>query len=523
MTTEEKALRAMLDAGLESAEVYRKLGEALRLQKRFPEALRSFERAIAMGDESAEAMFGAGSAALDSEREAAAIRYLERAAAVLPDHHGVLHNLAKAQYAVGLVDEAVANFRAAERLHGGPLHRASLAVVIPGAPSATHSDVLAARQAYAVNDLPSPIGSFPSERRPGPLRVGYISSFFHAPNWMKPVWAVINRHDRERFAVHLVSDATPEECAKSGYKHDERDRFLSIRGVDNMRAASQIAGAELDLLIDLNSYSRPQRLEVLAYRPARVVAAWFNQYATSGMPCYDYLIGDPVVIKPEEEPFYVEKIVRVSTTYLTYEVAYPVPPVAQSQANGSVTFGCFASQYKLTPQVIRAWSAILNGAPRSKLLIKNGSLSVDSSRAALLSRFAANGVDSARIVLEAGAPHFDYLAAYDNVDLALDPYPYNGGTTTSEALWQGVPVLCFEGDRWASRQGASLLLAAGLDEFVARDEADYIARGIAFGNHGVPGDRLTMRARLAASKMMDTEGFTREMESIYRRLVRMED
>ena len=121
------------------------------------------------------------------------------------------------------------------------------------------------------------------------------------------------------------------------------------------------------------------------------------------------------------------------------------------------------------------------------------------------------------ITLEPGAPHYDYVAAYSRVDVVLDPFPYNGGTTTSEALWQGVPVLCFDGDRWAARQGASLLRAAGLDEFVARDEADYVARGIELGG-GFDDVRTTMRDRLAASSMMDTAAFARELESIYRRL-----
>ena len=116
-----------------------------------------------------------------------------------------------------------------------------------------------------------------------------------------------------------------------------------------------------------------------------------------------------------------------------------------------------------------------------------------------------------------GAPHYDFLASYSRVDVALDPFPYNGGTTTSEALWQGVPVLCFEGDRWAARQGASLLRAAGLDEFVAHDEADYIARGVQLGRKFAD-ERLQMRDRLLASSMMDTAAFARELEGIYRRV-----
>ena len=175
-----------------------------------------------------------------------------------------------------------------------------------------------------------------------------------------------------------------------------------------------------------------------------------------------------------------------------------MPPVEQAPArrNGHVTFGCFASQYKLTPQVVKAWAAILDGAPEAELLVKNRTMEAECNRVALLQRFTEHGVDPARITLEPGAPHYDYLASYSRVDVALDPFPYNGGTTTSEALWQGVPVLCFDGDRWAARQGASLLRAAGLDEFVAHDEADYIARGIQLGR-GFADERMTMREPVA--------------------------
>ena len=320
---------------------------------------------------------------------------------------------------------------------------------------------------------------------------------------MKPVWGLVNEHDRTGFAVHLLSDATEAECAAAGYRPDPRDTFVAIRGLDNEQAAERIAAAELDLLVDLNGYSALGRLPVVAYRPARAVAGWFNHYATSGMTTYDCLIGDSVVVHADEEIHYTEKIVRVSGTYLTFDVAYAVPPVEQAPArrNGHVTFGCFASQYKLTPQVVS-----MGRDPRRGPGARSSSGTEPCRRSATglsLQRFTEHGVDPARITLEPGAPHYDYLASYSRVDVALDPFPYNGGTTTSEALWQGVPVLCFDGDRWAARQGASLLRAAGLDEFVAHDEADYIARGIQLGQ-GFADERMTMRKRLTASKMMDT-------------------
>jgi predicted O-linked N-acetylglucosamine transferase (SPINDLY family) len=336
---------------------------------------------------------------------------------------------------------------------------------------------------------------------------------------MKPVLGLVNANDRTGFAVHLLSDATEEECAAAGYRPDPRDTFVAIGGLDNEQAADRIAAAELDVLVDLNGYSALRRLPVVAYRPARAVAPWFNHYAPSGLTAYDCLIGDWVVVHPDEEIHYSEKIARVPGTYLTFDVAYAVPPVEQAPARGKghVTFGCFASQYKLTPQVVRAWAAILDGAPEARLLVKNQTLREESNRVAFLQRFTERGIDPARITLEPGAPHYDYLAAYSRIDVALDPFPYNGGTTTSEALWQGVPVLCFDGDRWAARQGASLLRAAGLDDFVAHDETDYIARGIRLGR-GFDDERTTMRTRLAASSMMDTASFARELESIYQHL-----
>jgi predicted O-linked N-acetylglucosamine transferase (SPINDLY family) len=487
--------------------------------RRYAEALACFRAAHALGEEGFDVRFGLGSALLDTHREADAIAQLERAVALDPRHAGALHNLGKAQYGVGLVDESVASFRAALAENDDVLHRLALATVVPGSPSASHADVLAARRAFAESDLPAPRFRFPEERTLGPLRVGYLSAFFGSPNWMKPVWGLVNEHDRGGLAVYLLSDAREDACAAAGYRPDARDTFVPLRGLDNDAAAERVAALELDVLVDLNGYSSPGRLPLVAAHPARTVVAWFNQYATSGIPAVDAVIGDAVVVHADEEASYSERVVRVPGSYLTFDVAYPVPPVEEAPArtNGYVTFGSFASQYKLTPDVVRAWAAILDGAPGARLLLKNRAMHDEGNRAFLLGAFAAHGVDPARIALEPGAPHVDYLAAYSRIDVALDPWPYNGGTTTAEALWQGVPVLCIDGDRWAARQGASLLRAACLDGLVARDEADYVARAIELGG-GFADDRAAMRERLAASTMMDTAAFARAMEEIYRGL-----
>jgi predicted O-linked N-acetylglucosamine transferase (SPINDLY family) len=189
-------------------------------------------------------------------------------------------------------------------------------------------------------------------------------------------------------------------------------------------------------------------------------------------------------------------------------------------AAGHITFASLCSQYKITDEVIAAWAMILQEAPDSQLLIKNAALADPTNCAALLERFGRWQIPPNRILLEGPAPHKEFLAAYARADIALDTFPYNGGTTTSEALWQGVPVLTFNGDRWASRTARSLLLAAGLDDWCLPDRDAYIARAIALArSRATPAKlaalRATMRERLARSPAGDSAGLCRALESIY--------
>ncbi len=334
---------------------------------------------------------------------------------------------------------------------------------------------------------------------------------------MKPVWGIIDEHDRSRFQIVLISDTPLADC--KSYRPNPLDEFVDITGLTNDNAADRIEGLGLDLLIDLNSYSTVERLGLVARKPAPILVAWFNLYAASGIAAYDYLIGDETVVKPSEEEFYTEKIARVTGCYLTYRVQYPAPEVVPAPylRNGFMTFGSFASLHKLNPGVIAAWAEILRRAPSARLLLKNGLLQRTTVVDYIRKAFVAHGVGAERVQFSGRSSHFDFLGAYGEVDVALDPFPYNGGTTTSEALWQGVPVICFEGDRWAARQGVSLLRAAGLEEYAAGDLRGYVEKAV--GLAGDPGNlgalRAGMRERLLDSAVCDTAGFAREMEGLY--------
>ena len=252
-------------------------------------------------------------------------------------------------------------------------------------------------------------------------------------------------------------------------------------GSPTQALAQLIEEVQIDILVDLNGYSKPPRLGLFALRAAPVQVAWFNMFATSGLREFDYLVGDRHVIPDQEESFYTEQIVRVPGSYLTFEVGYPVPEISPLPclAAGFLTFGCLAPQYKITTEVIEAWSRILNASPTSRLVLKNVVLEQPAARDFVRGQFARFSIAPDRLDLEGPAEHYTFLERYAGIDVALDTFPYNGGTTTMEALWQGVPVLCFAGDRWASRISASLLREAGLAEFVAPDLEHHIAQAIA--------------------------------------------
>lgn len=509
------------------------LAEAHRAHQagRFAEAMAHYRVVLARRPESAEGWYGLGSAAQSLGAQGEAADALTRAIAFGAAAAPTRLTLGRALFALGQVEAAIDQYALVEGAPD-PDHRgmalANKAIALPGDPRADNAAVLRARRewARAENAAIKPPVQAPRRRRaPGEkLKVGYISSFFAAANWMKPVYGVVSRHDRTVFEVHLFADGGLP-AAEAGYREHDTDVVHRIRNADTAQLADYIRRIGVDLLVDLNGYSVPGRLGLYLRQPAPAILGWFNMFATSGMPGYGHIVGDEQVIPRREERHYSERVWRVPGSYLAFEVAYPVPDVAPPPclANGHVTFGCLGSQYKITDGVIAAWTAILARVPDSRLYLRNGELGEESNRKAVLDRFARAGIALARIDLDGRASHFDFLASYARVDIALDTFPYNGGTTTTEALWQGVPVLSFDGDRWASRTSKSLLVAAGLGAWCLADESAYVERAIALASDAAtPGKlaemRAGMRERLSASPVCDCERLCRALEDIYRRV-----
>ncbi len=466
---------------------------------------------------------------LRAGKHASALGLLESAVRERPDCAAARYHLARASFALGEVGRATRQLRASLRIRSDIRALRLLATIAPFDPHLDHAAILRYRRALGATVRRR--GGAPTEasvaRRPVQrvLRIGYLSSFFHSDNWMKPVWGLIDHHDASKVEVHLFSDS-PRASAVRRRALASGARVHDIARLDNEAAARRIARAGLDLLVDLNQYSRAGRLPLFSARLAPVVVAWFNIFGTSGIPDIDALIGDPWVVRDGEERWYVEQLVRLPLSSLTFAVDYPVPDVAPPPVlrNGFVTFGSLSSLYKVNDGVVDAWSEILKRTPGCRLLVGNADLGDPGNRRHTLGRFVARGIEPGRITLLGPAQHYEFLRNYDFMDVALDTFPYNGGTTTTEAIWQGVPVIAFSGDRWISRTSTSLLKNANLERFVCDDVRDYVETAVEWGS-GKRAEKLrelrrTMRLRLKASPATDCARLARCIEEVYGQLWR---
>jgi predicted O-linked N-acetylglucosamine transferase (SPINDLY family) len=359
-----------------------------------------------------------------------------------------------------------------------------------------------------------------AERR---LRIGYVSADFYdhpVACFLEPIFA---NHDRERFEIFLYSGVARADAVTErfrGYADGWRE-LARGRGAED---AGCIAGDRVDILVDLGGHTGGFLL-VFARAPAPLQVAYLGYPCTSGLPVMDWRLTDERADPPESQPFSSERLLHLPGSYFCYRPPgdSPDPVEAPALRAGRVTFGSFNNPAKITRAAIANWAAVLRAVPDSRLLLKFGGLDQPAMRERLEARFAEGGIASERLefrgVTKDRAAH---LATFNEVDIALDSFPYNGATTTCEALWMGVPVVSLRGETHASRMGWSLLSAAGLPELAAAGRDEFVARAVDLASdvERLAGLRRELRGRFAASPLMDEAGFTRNLEQAYRRIWR---
>jgi predicted O-linked N-acetylglucosamine transferase (SPINDLY family) len=253
-----------------------------------------------------------------------------------------------------------------------------------------------------------------------------------------------------------------------------------------------------------------------------VQASWLGYLATTGVSAIDYIIADVWTLPESEEPYFTEKVWRLPESYLCFTPPADSVDVGPLPAihNGYITFGSFNNLTKMNDTVVALWSQILAAIPDSRLYLKAKQLKEASVRQSVVERFAGHGIDAGRLILEGPVPRTDYLKPFQRVDIALDPLPYPGITTSVENLWMGVPVLTLAGKSFLSRQGVGLLMNAGLPEWIAEDADDYVVRAVLHASdlQKLSLLRNNLRQQVLASPIFDAPRFAKHFEAALRRM-----
>jgi protein O-GlcNAc transferase len=392
-------------------------------------------------------------------------------------------------------------------------------------PGADPAEILREANAYAERHAasltaaakPHPARSLEGRR----LRIGYVSADFRehpVAYFLEPILAA---HDHQGFEIFCYADVRQPDAVTrrlQGYA----DQWRSLVGSSDEEAAELIRRDGIDILVDLSGHTGGNRLPVFARKPAPVQASYLGYLGTTGLPAIDYYLTDAHADPPGlTDAHYQEQLVRLPECGFCYAPgpAPEVSPELPARQAGRVTFGSLNSVAKLSEEVLALWARVLAAVAGSRVVLRTGAGRRAEER--VRGGLAGHGVSPERVLLLGQtATRFDYLKLYQAVDLGLDPFPYNGVTTTCDALWMGVPVLTLAGGTCVSRQGVRFLRAVGLDELIAETPEAYVrlATEVAGDLARLSALRRGLRERMSHSPLMDAAQFTRHLEAAYRGL-----
>lgn len=418
----------------------------------------------------------------------------------------------------GEVDAALDAWRKADAFRDPDRHSLCLVATLKS-PRATNQSIFLANRDWARRHALQPDqwgpGRFPQWSAGERINLAYTSSFWDAEVIRYQILPFLRRHDRDRFTV------TAYVRGNSGpHLGDAVDDIRFVGGMADDAFVQQVRADGMHILVELNGHSPGHRFAAMGARCAPIQVSYFNNIGTSGVEQIDYLLGDAISIPTRDDEFYTEQVYRLPRCFFcaTYDPA-DLPPVAPppSLRNGYVTFGCFSSAGKINPELVALWARMLDRVPGSRFFIRNGDLTPPDNRDALARQFERHGIDRARLLICPGTSRQGVLDSYAEVDIALDTYPYCGGNTSAEALWQGVPVVTLTGDRFATAYGAAVLVASGLPELVAGTPEEYVslAAGLAGNSSRLTFYRNNLRRMVMEHGFSNADTFTAMMDAAY--------
>jgi predicted O-linked N-acetylglucosamine transferase (SPINDLY family) len=549
--------RRAVALGLDHAGVHNNLGLALAAAGRADQAVAAFRRASLLDPADPAALVNLGDALLGlgdidgAERALAAALRLDpalaaahlnlgnvwrkrnlladaaqsyrRAAVLAPDNPRAQGNLGLALAEAGRIGEAVPALRRAVALApGDPVAASNLCYALCYDARLDAAAVFAEHRrwnlAFGRPAAPAPDRPRQSGRR---LRIGYVSPDFRAHPVGCFVAGPIHHHDREQVEVFCYA-AVPRPDALTERLRAAADGWRDIAGLDDRRLAAAIRADGIDILVDLSGHMAGGRLAMFAQRPAPVQVSWAGYPFSTGADAIDWAIVDAAVAPPGAEALFSERLYRLPRVWTCYTPPEALPPSREAPDRPQVVFGSFNNPQKIDEATVALWARLLRAASGARLVLKAPAFEDAAVRTDFARRFAAHGAPDGAVAFAGASSWQAHLAAIAEVDVALDPLPYTGATTTIECLLMGVPVVTRAGAAYFRRHAVGILADAGLGDLVAEDEDGYLARALALAQDAARRRRLrrALRAAMLAAPVCDAPGFTRDLEAAYRAIWR---
>jgi predicted O-linked N-acetylglucosamine transferase (SPINDLY family)/predicted SAM-dependent methyltransferase len=516
----EVCCKKALEINPDYIDAYNNLGLILHGMGRFSEAEAAFERALEY-DPDRVLVYSNFSVFLKAQGQITrAESYLRKAIEINPGYINSYTNLITVLLDQGRVREAITISLHALQIQPDCLKtRSNLLFSMNYSGSHSADECLEQARQYgrvAVGKVGGVFTSWLHDPQAKRLRVGLVSGDFC-------------QHAVAYFLENLVQHIDPSNIELIAYPTENREDVLTTRlkpyfsawkplvGLNDQAAAQLIHSDGLHVLLDLSGHTARNRLPVLAWKPAPVQVSWLGYFATTGVEAMDYFLADEVGVPEVNQAQFTEKIKYLPDTRLCFTApgtAIDVSPLP-ALANGYITFGCFQNMAKVGDDVLDLWAEIMSALPNTKLRWQCQSFGDAVITESVVQRLTQHGFDLDRVTLTGSTSREDYLAAHAEIDVILDTFPFPGGTTTCEALWMGVPTLTLAGNTLIARQGASLLTAAGLGDWVADNRADYIRKVSLFtGDLGnLAKLRAGLREQVLVSPLFDAPRFARNMET----------
>lgn len=503
--------------------VYPALCHVLFLNGQIDDAKTVIQKGIALNPNVAELHGYLGNLYVSERSLENAVACYRRALLIQPDDALVYSNMGKAFIELGSVDEAIECYKKALSLDPADIHSESCLLFIQSfSAKCSSAQYLAEARIYGSKVLaqvkPYSRGSaHPSDRDIQHLRVGLVSGD-------------LKNHPVGFFLESILAHLNPARVELVAYPTQLQDDDLTARikprfaawnpiaGLSDEAAARKIHGDGIHILIDLAGHTTHNRLPVFAWKPAPVQVSWLGYFASTGVPGMDYLLADPVSVPESHREQFTETVWYLPDTRLCFTPPAPrarlVPTPPPAMRNGFITFGCFQNVSKISDAVLASWGQIFRALPQARLRFQSKQMDSQNVRDNLQQRLTLVGIAKQRVEIVGPLPREGYLAAHADVDIILDTFPYPGGTTTCEALWMGVPTLTLAGKTMLARQGASMLACAGLEEWIATNEEDYVAKALAFAAdvNRLAQLRSGLREKVMASSLFDAARFALHLE-----------